>query len=767
MSVIRLFDFQEAAVARVLDAVNDWTAACAAHGPPRLGRQPIPFVGLLKAVTGAGKTPMLAAVCQGLGSAVVLWTSKSSAVVDQTYKNLQGKYAGLLPSGTRVIRERPSRGDWEHLIASKAGVDIWVTTVGSWNEAEAVAAGGSADARLNMHRPHPDWGGKLSPWEQLRTRLKRPLWVIYDEGHNQTPTQLDQLVRLEPMGFLLASATPPASELFGKLNEAIRDDEIFGPIASQARVSISTADVVKAQLLKHTLEVLDYQAEPEAMLDEVVDRFRRLEKAVGRERSSTCPRAVYVVEESNPRRGSTELSRPVAIWNHLRRRKIPADEIALYTQTKELPDDAEKVSSLSALQDRHRHIIFNRALQEGWDDPEAYLCYFDGETNSYTRIQQIIGRVLRQPMGRHSGEEALNTATLFIRVPNRKYEEIIRQIKNELSLYALDADDPFGGSAIRLKTRSEPLKAVPVKSAGKRCSIPNYVLGDAQLDSAVRQVEARGRSMWAEADLIAKGTRRSRTIALEKGSDRVKFEEFANNIRTPNADYFRRKLLLTNRWAAHQVHADSYSGPSFHQASCPRSAAQEALATLAGAVATAYEQSVEYQKNEIASERSWHAAPHRPSGADMLTFRHATHASYSRKSFNKDEREFAEALDSFGKGTWCRNPSTPGEGWALPLPSKVGDSLNFFPDFLWWVKKTCLAIDTTGRHILQAKVRGKLMSIDLPTIVLATRGKVAPDFATLQDDEGWTFARARRGMPPVPQHCDTLDDLIKALYDLA
>lgn len=135
------------------------------------------------------------------------------------------------------------------------------------------------------------------------------------------------------------------------------------------------------------------------------------------------PKVLYVVESSNPRAGRGEIiARPVAIWDYLREKKIAADEIAVYTQTKVLPDEAERVSALSDLEARHRHIICNRALQEGWDDPEAYVEYFDDESSSYTRIAQIIGRALRQPGAQHFADDDLNTAYLYVRVANKTFQ---------------------------------------------------------------------------------------------------------------------------------------------------------------------------------------------------------------------------------------------------------------------------------------------------------------------------------------------------------
>ncbi len=67
----------------------------------------------------------------------------------------------------------------------RRGLTIWLLTVASWNEAESAQGPGSDEARLNLHRLPPDWAGDTSPWDQLRSELKRPLWIVSDESHNQ------------------------------------------------------------------------------------------------------------------------------------------------------------------------------------------------------------------------------------------------------------------------------------------------------------------------------------------------------------------------------------------------------------------------------------------------------------------------------------------------------------------------------------------------------------------------------------------------------
>ena len=135
------------------------------------------------------------------------------------------------------------------------------------------------------------------------------------------------------------------------------------------------------------------------MLDEVVATYKKIVRAgCGATRAQSASRVRRREEQSTSWvAGDSATGEYLALPPRLK--KIPSEQIAIYTQTKDVPEESEKVVSLTALQPRHRHIIFNQALQEGWDDPEAYLCYFDEQTKSYVRIQQIVGRVLRDAGG--------------------------------------------------------------------------------------------------------------------------------------------------------------------------------------------------------------------------------------------------------------------------------------------------------------------------------------------------------------------------------
>jgi type III restriction enzyme len=759
----KLFPFQEDAATALRSAALGWMSHAAEEGPPKWGASVIPFLGQLRAVTGAGKTPILANVVGELGPSVILWTSRSSAVVEQTYNNLRGKYASLLPAETKVVRDIPGQAEWRALIDSKDGQTIWLLTVASWNEADSAQGSGSEEARLNLHRVHADWAGDTSPWDQLRA-VARPLWIVSDESHNQSTTQLDQLADLRPKGFFMASATPVQNERFAKWSEALTTDETWKALAHAGIVRVRTKDVVEAELLKTTINVIDFNSGTEESLDGALAAFRELEEAVASEGSAINPRAIYVVERSNPVKGSPDPSRPVAIWQHLVANGVPMDEIAVYTDTKVLPEGAEKVASLSGLHPRYRHIIFNQTLQEGWDDPEAYVCYFDGVTKSYTRIKQIVGRVLRQPMSRHSGQEVLNTATLIVNVPAASYDTVLAELKAEMRLYAPEDDPDI--PTIKVKTRKDPLAAIPLKPGlADKLTLPNRALKAPNMTAAVKIIKGAAREWTNSADLDAPGRGRLTVLSLAKEEqEREEYLDVVRSARTNNGVFLRRYIQQRNRACLHAIHPDVFKGEGFSQFSCLGSTAQTVLRTAGDGVVEHYEAGVEYEADPDPDSATWTLGPHQPKGREMAKYRHAAHAEYATADMNALERQFALALDAVGKGVWVRNPATPSVGFSIPLPAKVGESSRFYPDFLWWLDDgTCWAIDPTGQHLLQEKVRGKLVALDNPRVALVAEGHVELPSGARSDAEGWSLVHARAALPASVQTFETLPELLDSL----
>lgn len=764
MTDFKLFPFQEAACESLRTAALNWMAYAAQEGIPKYGTSPIPFLGQLRAVTGSGKTPILARVVGELGPGVVLWTSRSSAVVEQTFTNLRGRYAALLPPGTKVLRDIPAQSEWRDLLDSTSGLTIWLLTVASWNEADSAAGAGSPEARLNLHRVHPDWAGDTSPWDQLRNDLSRSLWVVSDESHNQSTSQLDQLADLRPKGFFMASATPVVNDRFMKWAEALEaGDPTWLDLAKAGVVRVRTRDVVEAELLKTTVELIDYQSGTEESLEGVLSTLERLDEAVLAEQASVQPRAIYVVEKSNPPRGSRAEAPPVSIWRFLRSKGVPADEIAVYTDTRELPDGAEKVSSLSGLHDRYRHIIFNQTLQEGWDDPEAYVCYFDGVTRSFVRIKQIVGRILRQPAAHHYGDDRLDTATIILNVPASSYDTVVTELQAEMRLYAPEDEPDI--PVIKVKTRKTPLPLIALRTDLDRVpTLPNLTLRAPRMTTAAKAIRARG-SKWSGDMLEAPGRGRRTVVSLEREQkEQEEYLDVVRSARTQNGTCLRRYIQFRNRACLNAIHPDVFNGTGYQQYSCLGSVAQNELKVLGDRVVDIYEAGVEYQDDPDPDTALYTVPSYQPRGSDMLSFNHAAHRQYSTLDLNGDEREFAHALDTVGVGLWARNPSSSVRGFSIPLPAKVEDSMRFYPDFLWWISDDmCWALDTTGKHLLDAKIRGKLIALDNPRVALVVRGQVDLSHNAVTSKTGWSLVRARPHLSAASERFDDLQTLLESL----
>jgi type III restriction enzyme len=279
-----------------------------------------------------------------------------------------------------------------------------------------------------------------------------------------------------------------------------------------------------------------------------------------------------------------------------------------------------------------------------------------------------------------------------------------------------------------------------------------------------------GKRPWPKDALDAPRLGRRSVVSLAKESvDKNELIAVLRSARTLNGIHLRRRLAARNRNGLNAVNPDSYmTGDAFLQYSCQGSLAQEKLAKLADEVADHYEDRVSYDTDPDPERATWIAQEHRPRNSDMLPFKCSAHARYSRGNFNRDELAFAQALDAFAHGVWLRNADTGDLGYHVPLPFKVGDSLRFFPDFLWWPEGSdgpTWAIDTTGRHLINEKIRGKLVSVGQPHMALLTRGHVDLTREHVVGNDGWSAVIARIGLQPLVEHADDLQRVLQTLVD--
>ncbi len=77
-----------------------------------------------------------------------------------------------------------------------------------------------------------------------------------------------------------------------------------------------------------------------------------------------------------------------------------------------------------------RYIITINALKEGWDCPFAYILVSMASLHSATAVEQLLGRVLRQPDASHRQARALNQSYAF--VVSRNFAETASALRDRL-----------------------------------------------------------------------------------------------------------------------------------------------------------------------------------------------------------------------------------------------------------------------------------------------------------------------------------------------
>lgn len=712
--MMQLFDFQRDAANQIADRYIEYAANAVITGT-RQKMVVVPFFQALSSVTASGKTVILAESVATIAdyeqiAPVVLWLSKGKVVVEQTYANLSagGKYHHLLRHAEfRTLAEYDPR---QVKIAPEA--QIFFATVGTFNQKDK-----EAGSRL-IFKSELDSADR-STWEALKLRqddngARRPLVVVYDEAHNLTDQQVDLLLELEPDAFLLASATMRLSQ---RLSDQVDLLKGSGRTDDWLVTQVDPKAVAASGLIKSTVVLGGYRAPMEETVSAMLQDMAEAEQDARVAGLAEAPKAIYVsntnivegnaFQRDDPNRPFAQRQAPpILIWRHLvEHHGIDPDRIAVYCNLdfkKSYPPPSEfhlfkggDDDYAAFIAGDYQHIIFNLGLQEGWDDPYCYFAYIDKGMESRVQIEQIVGRLLRQPEATHYPAERLNTAHFYVRVDkNEAFNAVLTEVSTKL---ASDAPD------IRL-IRKSPEKSAPIRLSPKGdYTVPETAYHTEEASREIGNI-LNGLSDYRQDDgrnTLSDGERLvvSRQLG-EKGNTIGEWEHFGHSGTVSARWLFQREVR--NRFPGALGVAPT-SDPKFDARIGFDSNAHRHIEQVAEAVVEAYIDNVRLRQRRLDPYPVGSILARRD---DMAIFTNALHEGYD--GLNNLELPFAQALDRTGL-PWCRNP--PRTGYGIPLISK-GPTSNFYPDFLVWKDDTVIAIDTTGGHLLDEKMSRKLLMVE-------------------------------------------------------
>ncbi|KKI22707.1 MULTISPECIES: DEAD/DEAH box helicase family protein [unclassified Leucobacter] len=711
---LELFQFQRRAASLMADRFIEYNSDPVVMGR-RDSRHEVPFYQALSSITGSGKTAILAqAVSEIVALAeippVILWLSKGKVVVEQSYANLQegGKYSHLLPEiAVRLLSEY----DPEDAAHAREGL-LYFATVGTFNQKDR------EESKLKIYKNDID-GIETTRWEALKVRemsdgMQRPLIVVYDEAQNLSDQQTTLLLEQQPSVFLLASATLRFPAQF--------DAEVIQPLRTQAGYTddklvtpVKSSTVVGSGLVKGIIKLDGLNAPMEETVSDMLTDLRDAESAAKAEGLGFLPKAIYVCNTNvladdasrtdDPKQPFDQRQAPpIEIWRYLTEQcGVPADEIAVYANLKTdkdfpLPTDFVLFGGGESDYDDfvagdYRHIIFNKTLQEGWDDPAVYFAYVDKTMESTIDITQVVGRVLRQPGATHYEADRLNTAHFYVRVDrNDVFKSIIDEVRKGL-----------GGDAPEVRILTSPPGSEPPVSIEPKESrtVPRTGVDNAATVDPVKKVIEKVNDYTQDA-VNTRGTGRRRTVTQAIGggeaadSEWVDFEQ-SNRV---NARWvFQREVSRRYKPALTVIDTDD------KKFDAKVGVGSRAYASIANDAAAAVDEYLRHAVLKQAKPKPYEVGSTLVRRGSMETFRNALHEGYD--GLNPLELQFARTLDATGL-TWARNRSQT--GYRIQLVS-LGQTAWFFPDFLVWSGDRVLCVDTKGGYLVESDGRRKLLSI--------------------------------------------------------
>lgn len=768
--MITLIEFQAEAANRIVNRYVSYQNSPVITGTKSKVRE-VPFFQFLSSLTASGKTVIMADAVAGISAAspvdpVVLWLSRGKVVVKQTY-------AGLLPGGryNHLLGDAEVRAlaDYDaDELATVAKPFVFVATVGTFTREDR------EKSDLAIHKSDLD-DQDASTWEQLKLRLgpgdvRRPLVVVYDEAHNLSDLQTELLLEQEPSGLVLASATMrlPArmeAEVAHLRQNGWKDEDLV--------THVDARRVAESGLVKSILLMAGYKTPMEEAVAQLLDDKAEADAEAVALGAPGPTKAIYVCntnivegdsrQRDNHRRPFNQREAPpILIWRYLvEQRGINPDRVAVYCNLSfdkgHPPPAAFHIFSgqndyTNFISGEYEHVIFNLTLQEGWDDPLCYFAYVDKSMESRVQIEQIVGRVLRQPGLTRYPSAHLNTAHFYVRVDRTEvFGDVLDSVEGRLRRDApaitflaskTPSDKPVEWPARKdLKVPTTAL--ITQHAAGPIATIMDSI-NDYRADSGAN-VESSG----------ARTVVRRKVGADESGQ--AVWEEYETS------------SFVLARWIFSREVRSRYGRAL--EVAITADAKFDAKVGLGSKAETqivkAAEQVVDtYLDEVIVSQKP--ADPYvvgpimvRPANATM--FANAVHDGYD--GLNGFELEFAHAVDRSGRD-WARNPSRVGYG--IPLVT-IGATSNFYPDFLVWEGNTVFLVDTKGEHLIRDAVAAKLLNIRKPkstevelSVRFVSKGKWRKDVVR-ESADGYTVWGLNATGGIKVSHASDLDAIVWAI----
>lgn len=388
----------------------------------------------VKVPTGGGKTFIGASAVRVLTEAlpsaanVVAWLVPRREILSQTLRNFRNPGHFLRMALDRDFGGRVEVLDKEDglrgrsFTASTVGeqLTLFVLSYDSFKNKDGrrAYAENSALAGLTAHQRDAGTAVDVEGADDtaLITALAgtNPIVVVDESHHARSKLSLDMLRNLNPRFVLELTATPARG----------------ANVIAQA-----TARQLKREEMVKLPVVVYRRPDKRTTIADAVTLQRRLEAIAEQDEKRTGRYIRPIVLFQAERRGTEGAETYQRLKDKLVEGGIPEEQVAVRTGDVDEIGGADLMSRECPI----RFIITVEALAEGWDCPFAYVLATVANKSSQVSVEQIVGRVLRQPHAARAGARSLNIA--YVLTASADFDATLTQVVNGLNGMGFSRED--------------------------------------------------------------------------------------------------------------------------------------------------------------------------------------------------------------------------------------------------------------------------------------------------------------------------------------
>ena len=248
-------------------------------------------------------------------------------------------------------------------------------------------------------------------------KLLQPL-IIIDEGHRAYSEKAKKrLMDFNPSFILELSATPNKKEHHSNVLVSVSGEKLKAEEMIKLPINIYTEMDDWKKTLAKGYEVLQNLSKDAEKAQRKHKRYIRPIMLIRVERTGTDQRDKNFIH--------AEDVKEYLIKNF----NVDPDEVKIKSASKDELGNEDLLSKYSKV----RYIITKEALKEGWDCPFAYVLTILSKTKAPVAVEQMIGRVLRQPYTQRTAMNSLNQCYVICRDQEVKHlvEGVRKGLENE------------------------------------------------------------------------------------------------------------------------------------------------------------------------------------------------------------------------------------------------------------------------------------------------------------------------------------------------